>query len=210
MAASGNAGDVMSSALRHADRPTLMREMDTLLATTRMLQRIVAVLASLLAFGGCLARPVPDALEGACRARLGARLGTWTLASASPEVAAWTRSRDFDPTMARGDFDGDGRIDIALLVQARATPVFPYPERIEASRVAVCLDREAGIELHVIEALYCADYIELAVKGAVYHDIERQREDAYPSDGVRTVCFKKASATYVYDGAGFRRIVDGD
>ena len=175
-----------------------------------MLRRLVALLASLFALAGCLGRPVPDALEGACRARLGARFDTWTLASASPEVAGWTRAREFDPTMARGDFDGDGRMDIALLVQARATPVLSYPERIEASRVAVCLDRPAGIELHVIESLYCADYIERAVKGAVYHDIEREREDAYPSDGVRTVCFKKASATYLYDGTGFRRIVDGD
>ena len=37
-----------------------------------------------------------------------------------------------------------------------------------------------------------------------------EAEGVYPSDGVTTVCFKKASATYVYDGARFRRIVDGD
>jgi hypothetical protein len=173
-------------------------------------RRVVAAIASSLLAGGCVARPVSGPLEDACRARLETRLGPWTMTSISPEVAARTRSEGLDPTVTRGDFDGDGRPDVALLVQQGPTPVLRYPERIAASRVAVCLGRSAGVELHVIDALYCGDYIELAVKGTRYYDVEHGREDAYPSDGIRTVCFEKASATYVYDGGGFRRIVDGD
>jgi len=175
-----------------------------------MTARIALVLASLLVLGGCLARPADGALEEACKARLGARLAAWTLASVAPDVAAWAHTQGFDPRVARGDFDGDGRVDVALLVQARATPVLEYPERISASRVAVCLDRSSGLTVHVIDDPYCGDYIRRAPKGARYHDFETEAKGVYPSDGVTTVCFKKASATYVYDGARFRRIVDGD
>ena len=169
-----------------------------------------AVGVSVLVLAGCVRRPEPTPLETACRARIAARLPEWSIASVSPEVAAWARSDGFDPVVTQGDFDGDGRPDVALLIQAQRTPAMQYSERILSSRVAVCLDRPAGVTLHVIEGLYCGDYIELATKGAPYYDFERDREDVYPSDGVKTVCVKKASATYVYDGAGFRRIVDGD
>ena len=175
-----------------------------------MTARIAPVLASLLVLGGCLARPADGALEEACKARLGARLAEWTMASVATDVAAWAHTQGFDPRVARGDFDGDGRVDVALLVQARATPVLEYPERISASRVAVCLDRPSGLTVHVIDDPYCGDYIRRAPKGARYHDFETEAKGVYPSDGVTTVCFKKASATYVYDGARFRRIVDGD
>jgi len=175
-----------------------------------MTARIAPVLASLLVLGGCLARPADGALEEACKTRLGARLAEWTMASVAPDVAAWAHTQGFDPRVARGDFDGDGRVDVALLVQARATPVLEYPERISASRVAVCFDRSSGLTVQVIDDPYCGDYIRRAPKGGRYHDFETDANGVYPSDGVTTVCFKKASATYVYDGARFRRIVDGD
>ena len=112
-----------------------------------MKARIAPVLASLLVLGGCLARPADGALEEACKARLGARLAEWTMASVATDVAAWAHTQGFDPRVARGDFDGDGRVDVALLVQARATPVLEYPERISASRVAVCFDRSSGLSV---------------------------------------------------------------
>jgi hypothetical protein len=54
--------------------------------------------------------------------------------------------------------------------------------------------------------------IELSRKGQRYHDFEKGENNTYALDGVKTVCFEKGSATYVYDEkkAGFRRIVDGD
>jgi hypothetical protein len=126
------------------------------------------------------------------------------------DVAAWARAHKFDPTVARGDFDGDGRADVAFLVQARSQPLREYPERLVASRLAVCLARPSGVVLHLLDQLYCGDYIEAVAKGERYYDFERDRKGVYPSDGVKTVCFEHASATYVYDGGGFRRIVDGD
>lgn len=42
------------------------------------------------------------------------------------------------------------------------------------------------------------------------YDVEADRPGRYPHDGVRTVCFEKASGTYVYDGTRLRLIVDGD
>jgi hypothetical protein len=150
------------------------------------------------------------ALDDACKAHIGARFREWTMASVSAPVAERARARGFDPTVARGDFDGDGRTDVALLVHVGPTLVLGAPQRIAASRVVVCLNRPSGVAVHVIDEPYCGDYIERAPKGEQYHDIENDRKDVYPLDGVITVCFKQASATFLYDGAGFRRIVTGD
>ena len=159
------------------------------------------------------AGPVPaaaDALDDACTARIAARFRTWTIASVTTDVAAWAKGQGFDPVRARGDFDTDGRPDLALLVQERATPVAQYPERIYASRVAVCLNRASGVALYVVDEPYCADAIVSARKGERYFDFEREREGTFPSDGVRTICFKAAGATFLFEDGGFRRIVDGD
>ena len=112
--------------------------------------------------------------------------------------------------MVHGDFDGDGHLDIALLIQNRLKPVLDYSERAYSSLIAVCFSRPPAVILHLIDKPYCSDFIERAPKGQRYYDFETEKTGTYPLDGVRTICFEKASATYVYDGAGFRRIVDGD
>src|SRR5439155_24859871 len=122
----------------------------------------------------------------------------------------WAKAQGFDPTRAEGDFDGDGRGDVAFLVQLRATPVSQNPDRIFATRVAVCLNRTSGVTLHVVEEPYCADAILRAVKGERYFDFERERDGTFPSDGVRTICFEAAGATFLFERGGFRRIIDGD
>jgi hypothetical protein len=90
--------------------------------------------------------------------------------------------------------------------------VLDYPDRAYSSLVGVCLSRRTVVALHLIDNPYCSDLIALSRKGQRYYDFETDETTAYPLDGVKTICFEKASATYIYDGktAGFRRIVDGD
>ncbi len=122
----------------------------------------------------------------------------------------WAKSNQQNPTLVHGDFDGDGHLDIALLIQDWPKPVLDYPQRTYASHVAICLSKPPAVVLHLIDEPYCSDFIERVRKGQPYYDFETGKTGIYPSDGVRTHCFEKASATYVYDGTRFRRIVDGD
>jgi hypothetical protein len=146
------------------------------------------------------------------RSEITKRLREWSVTSVTGDVVEWSKSHRLNPTVIHGDFDGDSHPDIALLIQNRAKPVLDYPERAYSSLVAVCLSRPTGVIFHLIDNPYCSDLIELSRKGQRYYDFETDQTGAYPLDGVKTVCFEKASATYIYDGksAGFRRIVDGD
>lgn len=149
-------------------------------------------------------------LEVACKAQITKQLREWSVTSVTVDVAEWTKSHRRNPSLVHGDFNGDGHLDIALLIQNRLKPVLDYSERAYSSLIAVCLSRPPAVILHLIDKLYCSDFIERVPKGQRYYDFETEKTGTYPLDGVKTICFEKASATYVYDGAGFRRIVDGD
>ncbi len=170
----------------------------------------IGLVVLMLFFPATTARTRKEALERACKAQITAKLPQWTMASVTPDVAQWAESQHENLTLIYGDFDGDGRLDIALLIQDRPTAVFGQPARHDASHVAICLSRPPGVVLHLIDEPYCSDFIERARKGQRYYDFEAEETGTYLLDGVRTVCYEKASATYVYDGKSFRQIVDGD
>ena len=113
----------------------------------------------------------------------------------------WAKSHKEDPTVAYGDFDGDGKEDVALLIQPTARP--------DTLRIAACLSSIPRRPV-VIERPYCSDGIERVLKGQRYYDYDTGREGAYPRDGIHAYCFEKAGATYIFLGNSFRRIVDDD
>jgi len=170
------------------------------------------VIVSLLVFQSDTSQAQNSRLEKGCRAEITKKLREWSITSVTVDVAEWSKSHRLNPTIIRGDFDGDSHPDTALLIQNRAKPVLDYPERAYSSLVAVCLRRRTVVVLHLIDNPYCSDLIALSRKGERYYDFETDETSVYPLDGVKTICFGKASATYIYDGnrAGFRRIVDGD
>jgi hypothetical protein len=169
-------------------------------------------IASMLVLQSDTAQAQSRRLEEACRGQITKKLREWTVTSVTADVAEWSKSHRLNPTIIHGDFDGDSHSDIAILIQNRATPVLDYPDRAYSSLVAICLSRRTGVVLHLIDDPYCSDLIELSRKGQRYYDFETDKTGAYLLDGVKTVCFEKASATYIYDRnrVAFRRIVDGD
>jgi hypothetical protein len=161
------------------------------------------LVALTLVLSVCLAQASEEGLESACKAQIATKFRQWVVASVTADVARSAESRHVNPTLVHSDFDGDGQLDVALLVQDRPKPVL-------ASHVAICLSRPPAVVLHVIDEPYCSDFIERVAQGQPYYDFETGKTGTFPSDGVRTHCFEQASATYVYDGTKFRRIVDGD
>jgi hypothetical protein len=61
--------------------------------------------------------------EKRCREQIDKNLRQWSVSSTTREVAEWAKSHRMNPTFVQGDFDGDGRADIALLIQNRSEPV---------------------------------------------------------------------------------------
>lgn len=150
-------------------------------------------------------------LEQSCKTLLNQALPVWTMASVSEDVKAFAAAElQADPLKIRGDFDGDGRQDIALLIQNRAQPVFEEPDRIKATRIAVCFAKVPAMVLRLLEEPYCDDFIYLMKKGEDMHDIEAGNLGKYPVDAIGTTCFEKAGAVFLFDGKNFKRIINSD
>lgn len=150
-------------------------------------------------------------LDQSCKTLLNQALPVWTMASVSEEVKAYAAAElHADPLKVRGDFDGDRREDIALLIQNRAQPVFEEPDRINATRIAVCFSKISSMVLRLIEKPYCDDLIYLMKKGEKMYDIEAGELGHYPVDAIATKCFEKAGAVFLFGGKYFRRIINSD
>jgi hypothetical protein len=176
--------------------------------TTRIL---VAIPFFLVVSTVCLhAQSREKKLLNACEARITAKYQQWRFVPVTTGVADFAKSRHENPTVTTGDFDGDGRTDVALLIQNGSDPESEYPRRLESLHIAVCLDKKTGIELHVIDRPYCGDGITRAPKGASYYDFETDKRGTYLLDGVSAYCFEKAGATYEFENGAFHQIVDSD
>lgn len=141
----------------------------------------------------------------ACEAQLTAKFKIWRFASVTPDVTAFAEDHNEDPTITYGDFDGDGRQDVALLIHRGDNPNPDYPLNI-----AVCMNTKAGIKLYIIDKPYCRDGITLAPRGQQYYDYDTEKKGTYKLDGVSAYCFMKAGATYELENGKFRQIVDSD
>jgi len=104
---------------------------------------------------------------------------------------------------AQADFDGDGTRDTAVLV---AVPT--GGGRVQY--IAVCLERKAQLQLHLIREPYCGDGIRVARKGQTVYNYQTGKNVTYRTNGVHAYCFEKAGGTYLYKNGRFELVVDSD
>jgi len=171
----------------------------------------------LAALFGCLCSTSAFAVQAdeqqivrGCKTQVSTKFRQWHLARVPAEVDQFVKSRNESATMVRGDFDGDTRRDVAMLLVEGADPDPQPPARSSLLHIAVCLNTASGMRLYIIERPYCSDGIALSPKGRSYHDFERETEGTYRFDGVHRYCFEKAGATYQFENGAFRQIVDSD
>jgi hypothetical protein len=150
-----------------------------------------------MAFAAVVGVPVP------CGAAIEARWRDWRLSPPPPDFAAYAKQQRIQPNVARADFDNDGIDDVAVLLLTSAT-------RTAQRHLVVCLARGAEVHLHVIRDPYCGDGIMVTLKGTKAWDHERETNVTYRANGIHTLCFEKAGATYIFDKGRFRRVIDSD
>lgn len=169
----------------------------------RMARLILITLLGLV-LAGCAAARHRDRTELAQLGRDAAtqRWPQWRFPDVTDAVREWAKSRKEDPTVAYGDFDDDGKDDVALLVQPLA--------KSASLKIVACLSSLGPTRPVVVEKPYCHDGITTVSKGGPYYDFGSDSEGTYPKDGIHAYCFEKAGATYVLEGDSFRQIVDSD
>jgi hypothetical protein len=126
-------------------------------------------------------------------------LRNWHVPAVSKDVAAWALQEHFNPVVAVGDFDGNGKADQAVLVETG-----------DGVKIAVCLSRQHGVTLRLIEQPCCRDYVAMSPARSEHYNYETEASEKIGRDGISVGCFEKAGATHVYERGTFRRIVDSD
>lgn len=156
-----------------------------------------------LLFAVLFVYPAADAgapsIPKSCEDALNSRLQGWQLATVTMEVSEWAKQQKFNPVIGIGDFDGDGRNDVAILVQHAGQ-----------RKVVVCLATASGTRFFVIEKPYCSDYLSISKAGGEHYNYDTEKTEVIKNDGISVSCFERAGATYLYDGHGFRQLVDSD
>jgi hypothetical protein len=168
-----------------------------------MVNRIIVALLG-LALAGVADAALRDQteLDRQCRGAVDNLWPQWRFPNVSTQVREWATRRKEDPTVAYGDFDDDGRKDVALLIQTASES--------DSIKIVACLSSIGVTKPVVVERPYCTDGITRASKGQRYHDFATESKGTYPKDGIHAYCFEKAGATYIFTDGSFRQIVDSD
>jgi hypothetical protein len=101
-------------------------------------------------------------------------------------------------TTVHGDFNSDGLIDFALLLDN---------SRTSKSAIGVCLSNEPRPLL--ITAPYATAKISTKPKGAAYTDRETGKKDTYERDAISVSDGAGVGASYILRVGVFARVVDG-
>jgi hypothetical protein len=168
-----------------------------------MVSRIVVALLglALAAFADAALRDQTE-LTRQCSGAVDTLWPQWRFPNVSTEVREWATSRKEDPTVAYGDFDDDGRKDVALLIYTAS--------QSGSIKIVACLSSIGATKPVVVETPYCSDGITRVSKGQRYYDFATELEGTFPKDGIHAYCFEKAGATYIFSDGSFRQIVDSD
>jgi hypothetical protein len=151
-------------------------------------------------------------LPSAIRLKLGKKFPGWRFARISDEVRQALKeevSPDSQPDLVKGDFDGDGQLDYALLIE--------HGDIVNGARVVI------GRNNHIVAFLKRGDdyksylvgsntgeYLCLRRKGDGGYNYETQKEFTFANDAIEAEIFEKAATAYVYENGKFRAIITGD
>lgn len=165
----------------------------------KFLRGISALAFSFLPSQGSSALEWSKSIPVECRTEIGKRLKDWRPLKVTSEVSDLAKRQRFNPLVAKGDFDGDGHQDTAVLGTSGGAPV-----------LTLCIGRASRPTLYIVHKPYCDSSIEIARRGSNHLNVETGKLEKLEYDGVSVSCFERASATYVWNGTVFVPIPEGD
>lgn len=158
-----------------------------------------------------MAAESPGQLPAAAESVLDTRFPGWEFVEVGDDIRRFIKERisaDARPNLIRGDFDGNGKPDYALLVShgrvfnARGEAIGPK------THLVVLLSGGGKYRLHVLGEP--GEYLTLGKKGAEGFDFHAGRKFKYRNDAVEVWVFEKAGWAYIYDGGKFRSVYSAD
>lgn len=145
------------------------------------------------------AQAKPEQLPSACQKQITSDFPAWKPVVPDTEVATWAKTHKFNPVVAAGDFDGNGKKDWATLgVDGKK------------GKIILCLSTGQKKKLVVAEDNGCSDYIEnIRAKTSVFN-YEAGKNEVLLRDSVATACFEKSGRVFVLEKGQFRVFFNSD
>jgi hypothetical protein len=143
-------------------------------------------LAALLLLQASAGAPAQDGASGTCSALLGHAYGFF-----APRG---------DAAATQGDFNSDGAVDFALLLEEKASP--------HRAAIGVCLSNEPRPLL--IISPYVSGKIFTKPKGTSYMDLESQSTGVYERDAISVSDGEWLGVSYILRGGVFVQVIDAD
>ena len=170
------------------------------------MHRLLALLLCVLFAEVSLAHELPTSI----RKMLNNRYPGWKFVDVSDEVQQFLNQemKGASPVVVKGDFDGNHRLDYAVLIHHGD---LVYEGKVIGPRhlLVVFLRRAAGYKVHVIREPN-GQYIGLAKKGSHDYNYTAQKEITYVNDSIMTVIPEKGGSSYVYWKGRFYSFISSD
>lgn len=160
------------------------------------------MLPLVVTFSACLVGLEVAAEEASCEQRTTSAFPDYQLTSESLEPGAPSLDPVAPYSETRGDYDGDGTTDVALLLGPTAG--------VAKHAISVCLSSKPSRLPELILDAYTAAPLSTTPKGRKYHDYNTETVGTYELDGVGSYCCECCGATYIYRNGRFAEIIDGD
>jgi hypothetical protein len=169
------------------------------------------IVAGIAAFSGA---QVPESLPGPVRSALDRMHPGWRVGAVGADVrAADGRRLGRTPNIVFGDFDSDGRRDVAVLIEygnvdqtqksfTHYIEVFAFLNRAGGYEAIRLTDQSPGPDPR--------QYLTLQRRGDRGLDFETGKRFTYPHDSIGLWFFEKAGGTYIYDNGKFRYVAESD
>lgn len=143
---------------------------------------------------------------------LNERFRGWNFAEVTEEIDRFLKERGARPELIKGDFDGDARLDYAVLIVYGR--VFNGVGEVIGKKESVIafLRRGKGFRSYVLETNPSNPefYLALAKKGGDGYDFHADKRFKYRSDAIAVAFFEKAGGSYIYKNGRFRYLTTSD
>jgi hypothetical protein len=151
------------------------------------------------------------ALPDSLRSSLDHKFPGWHFLKVDDEITSFLRqnvSPRVRPDLISGDFDGNGQLDYAALIECGQSPGKRVPGDNMLASLIVFLRTTNGFKMHVLVPE--GEYLALMKRAQWDYDYETQQCFTYPHDAIFTGIFEKGGSSYVYENGKFRSIVTSD
>lgn len=144
-----------------------------------------------------------------CKKILNKNFRGWEIAKVPEEVSKFFRDKrfSFQPNLIKGDWNGDGKTDYAVLIKQGSLYNYlgePYAER---RFMVAFVKTKKGFKYFRFDG---SEYIALIKKGAQDYDYETDKKFRYRRDAIFDGFWEKAGVSYVWEKGKFRVIATSD